>query len=230
MRVVCPYCETTYQIEGVDEETILVCHLCGAEFDANQQPEDIQGSAETSSDEETPLLPPPPRTTPHIMPWLLSILLIVTATGIWVRHDAWLDNPWLRSVLINIGLPIEVRDKDWHIQSESVHAQWVKRDDGSQVLVIEGRVKNLLQCELHLPAIHINIFANNNPKHLLLQRELPISQPPLMVTIHSTPYIAPPEDHLPVTALGDRGFTLVLKGLPKNAGDFTLSPIARGGV
>ncbi len=232
MRVVCPYCETTYQIKEVDEETTLICHLCGAEFDVDQQSEDTQTIDATHSDkdnEETPL-PPPPRSAPRIMPWLLTILLIITATGIWVNHDAWLDNPWLRSVLINMGLPIEVRDKDWRIQSESVHAQWIKRDDGSQILVIEGRVKNLLQCELHLPAIHISIFANNNPRHLLLQRELPITQPPLQITIHSSPYITPPEDHLPVTASGDRGFVLVLDGLPKNAGDFTLSPTARGGV
>lgn len=184
---------------------------------------------EVPEDEDTPL-PPPPRARVRIMPWLLTIMFVIAAAGFWSRHDAWLDDPWLRSVLINMGLPVEVRDKDWRIQPASVQAQWVKRDDGSQVLVIEGRVKNLLQCELAPPAIHFSLFAKDDPEHLLLQRELPVSQPPLMVAIRRTPYIVPPEDHVPVTALGDRGFVLVLEGLPKNAGDFTLTPIARGGA
>lgn len=330
MRVVCPHCQAAYQLEGVDEGTILVCHRCNTEFGFGQVPEDAEvltgtslenpddedtlplfsesltlkepqldedvepssedipdatktdpvepepettriasslstdepdriipaetlsndqqeSSPETEEksketaepeasiedipeDEDTPLLPPPPRTRVRIMPWLLTIVLLIAVSGFWIKHDAWLDDPWLRSVLINVGLPVEVRDKDWQIQPESVHAQWVKRDNGSQVLVIEGRVKNLLQCELVPPAIRFSIFAKDDPEHLLLERELMISQPPLMLAIRHAPYIMQPEDHVPVTALGDRGFVLVLEGLPKNAGDFTLTALSRGGA
>ncbi|MDQ6958070.1 MAG: hypothetical protein Q9M24_03035, partial [Mariprofundaceae bacterium] len=334
MHVVCPHCQAAYQLEGVDEGTILICHRCGTEFGFGQPPDNARAigdehpdkneneeylplfsadptsresapddketsfegiidgiladpddnkvistdpepeteltvpdqstedpdrmvseetssvdQRELSSDTEEPgkettepasameeapededALPPPPRANVRIMPWLLTIMLLIATAGFWSRHDAWLDDPWLRSVLINVGLPVKVRDKDWHIQPESIRAQWVKREDGSQVLVIEGRVKNLLQCELAPPAIRFSIFVKNDPEHMLLQRELPVSQPPLMVAIRRTPYIVPPEDHVPVTALGDRGFVLVLEGLPKNAGDFTLTPIARGGA
>ena len=331
MRVVCPHCQAAYQLEGVDEGTILVCHRCGTEFAFGQPPDDTEAcavtppeepedkdilplfainpapgepqldegveqpseeisdtdetvdiepefeaepeaGAETASipptgetdkiiptetlstdqiepssaaekndqetadpaastgiDEDKPL-PPPPRTRARIMPWLLTIILLIAAAGFWLKHDAWLDDPWLRSVLINVGLPVAVRDKDWYIQPDSVHAQWIKRDNGSQVLVIEGRVKSLLQCELAPPAIRFSIFAKDAPEHLLLERELVISQPPLMVAIRHAPYIVQPEDHVPVPALGDRGFVLVLEGLPKNAGDFTLAPVSRGGV
>jgi len=336
MRVVCPHCQAAYQLEGVDEGTILICHRCSTEFGFGQPPEgariignehsdqneneehlplfpanptprepihddDAKSSfeniidevpaytdenegistepehqteltepdqstedsdrivpeetlsvdqkklssgaektgkkmiepapsmEEVSEDEDAPL-PPPPRASARIMPWLLTIMLIIAAAGFWFRHDAWLDDPWLRSVLINAGLPVAVRDKDWRIQPESVQAQWVKRDDGSQVLVIEGRVKNLLQCELAPPAIRFSIFAKDDPEHLLLRLELPVSQPPLMIAIHHTPYVVPPEDHVPVSALGDRGFVLVLEGLPKNAGDFTLTPVSKGRV
>lgn len=62
---------------------------------------------------------------------------------------------------------------------------------------------------------------------MLLERNLLISQPPLMRDIRHVPYVTPPEDHVDVTALGDRGFVLVLEGLPGDAGNFTLSPIAR---
>jgi len=336
MHVVCPHCQAAYQLERVDEGTILVCHRCGTEFDFGQPPEgagsigeehsgqhdneehlplfstnstsresvhddnaeapfsdvidgtladpdenegmnaelehqteltdpdqsteasdqivleetspvvqeesppDAEDSGKetaepaisgkgTPEDEDAPL-PPPHRASVRIMPWLLTIMLVIAAVGFWFKHDVWLDDPWLRSVLINVGLPVEVRDKDWRIQPGSIRAQWVKRDNGSQIMVIEGRVKNLLQCELAPPAIRFSIFARDDPEHLLLQRELPISQPPLMVTIRRIPYIVPPEDRVPVSALGDRGFVLVLEGLPKNAGDFTLTPVSRGRI
>jgi len=161
------------------------------------------------------------------MPWLLAMALLITVVGLWSTHDAWLDNPWLRSVLINTGLPLQVRNKDWHIQPKSVQAQWIRRNDGSRVLVIEGRVKNMLQCEIIPPAIHFSIFARGDPKHLLLERKLLISQPPLMSDIRHAPYVTPPQDHVPVTALSERSFVLVLGGLPENAGDFALSAIAR---
>ncbi len=48
-----------------------------------------------------------------------------------------------------------------------------------------------------------------------------------MRDIRHVPYVTPPEDRVHVTALGDRGFVLVLEGLSKDAGDFTLSPIVR---
>jgi len=187
-------------------------------------------SAKGASDDESPSLPPPPRAKARVMPWLLTVILLIAAAGFWFKHDAWLDDPWLRSVLLNVGLPVEVRDKDWRIQPESVRAQWVKRNDGSQVLVIEGRVKNLLQSEIPPPFIHVSIFDKDNPKHLLIERELPILQPPLMPVIRHSPYVAPPEDHIPVRASGDLGFVLVLENLPKNTGEFTLTAIAKDGA
>jgi len=161
------------------------------------------------------------------MPWLLLVVLLVTVTGFWFNHDVWLDDPWLRSVLINTGLPLKVRDKDWRILPKSVQAQWVERDDGSQILLVKGRVQNLLQCEIIPPAIHFSVFAKEASEHLLLERKLLIPQPPLMSDIRHAPYAAPPEDHTPVSALGKRSFILVLEELPENSGDFTLSVIAR---
>ncbi|MDQ6959460.1 MAG: hypothetical protein Q9M27_00400, partial [Mariprofundaceae bacterium] len=230
MRIVCPHCQTVYQLDGVAEGAILVCHRCRTEFSYGQPEKDTEQEtvkplipAEEMHADKHLASPSPPRARVRIMPWLLSIVLLTTVAGFWFNHDVWLDDPWLRSVLINTGLPLEVRDKDWRIQPGSVRAQWVKRNDGSRVLAIEGRVKNLLQCEITPPAIHFSIFSRDNPKHLLLERKLLISQPPLMSDIRHAPYVAPPEDRVPVSALGDRGFILLLEGLPENAGDFTLS-------
>ena len=319
MRVICPHCQAAYELDQVDENTILICHRCGTEFGFGQAPggdENITGSAPLSPEQgrtlplfsssptaadisatarsqpesdatageirerqirpdegthgeqppshttaddaafdslqaATPDIPPaegqadtaetyrqhpspadeeapPRRARASIMPWLLTVVLLIAASGFWFKRDAWLDDPWLRSVLINVGMPVEVRDKDWRIPPESVQAQWIKRNDGSQVLVVEGRVKNLLQCELAPPAILFSLYAKDDPEHLLLKRELPMTQPPLMSAIRSTPFPQPPRDRIPITALADRGFVLVLEDLPENAGDFFLAPLARG--
>ncbi len=230
MLTICPHCQAAYKLGKIDEGTILVCHRCGTEFSPGQTEDTTTGQSLASAKEthvnEQPLSPPPPHTKAHIMPWLLTIILLVTVAGIWSGHDTWMNSPWLRSVLINTGLPLEVRNRDWRIQPGSVQAQWIKRNDGSLILVIEGRVKNLLQCELIPPAIHFSIFTRNDPKHLLLERNLLISQLPLTDDIRRVPYVTPPEDRVPVTALGELSFVLVLANMPKSAGDFTLSAIA----
>jgi len=180
------------------------------------------------AEENDTTLPPPPHKKVRIMPWLFAVILFIAAAGFGFKYEAWLDDPWLRSVLINVGAPLEIRDKDWRILPGSVQAQWVKRSDGSQVLVVKGRVKNLLRCEIPLPTIRFSIFARNDPAHLLIEREFLISQPPLSEAIRRAPYLPPPEDQVPVTAMGDRDFVLVLQHLPEKSGDFTLAPVARG--
>jgi len=172
--------------------------------------------------------PHPPAASAHIMPWLLGVVFLLVAAGAWYKHDAWLNNLWLRSVLINMGMPLDIRNRDWRIPTDSIQAQWIRRNDGSEALLVKGRVKNLLRCELPPPAIHVSIFARDEPDHLLFEREMLISQPPLVEAIRRTPYLPPPEDHVPVPPLGDRSFVLLLQKLPENAGDYALAPVARG--
>ena len=155
------------------------------------------------------------------------MFLVIAGLGLWTQRDAWLDDPKARATLINLGLPLAIRDKDWRIPPASVHAEWVRRDDGSQVLVIEGKVENRLEAELPPPYIHVTVFDRMRPDRALVERTLPITEPPLMATIRRAPFAPPPEDALPVAPLGERGFVLVLEGLPDNAGEFALSPAAR---
>jgi len=171
--------------------------------------------------------PPPQRRKAHIMPWLFSILLIIAGSGFWVNQDAWLDDPWLRSVLLNIGLDIQVRDKDWFIDPQSVEVTWLKRKQNDTVLVVNGEVHNLLQTDLPPPAIHFTLFSRDNPDTRILERDMIITRPPLMQTIRKTPYTPPPKDTTLIPALGSRGFILVLENMPQNAGNFTLSPVVR---
>jgi len=170
---------------------------------------------------------PPPRGKARIMPWLMSIVLLIAGTGFWINHEAWLNDPWLRSVLINAGITMQIRDKDWQVDPESVSAVWIERKAGETVLVITGEVGNQLQTDLPPPLIHVTLYARDNPDEMIAERDEIITRPPLMQTIRKAPYTAPPRDNAPITALAKRGFVLVLENLPQNAGNFTLQAKAR---
>jgi len=180
--------------------------------------------AAVTEDDKTPL--PPARKNVAIWPWLIFILLIIGGSGFWYKQDVWLDHPWVRSVLINMHLPVEVRDKDWHIVPESVHGQWLTRDDQSRILMIEGRVANRLYCELSPPQIQVRFFDDSGLDKILGEITLAITEPPSIEQVKHAPFETPGIDHVPVEAQGERGFFLVLDSLPERTADFTLTAVA----
>ena len=169
---------------------------------------------------------PPVRKEMSIWPWLIIILLIISGTGFWYKQDLWLDHPWVRSVLINLHLPVTVRDKDWVIVPESVQGNWLKRDDGSQVLLIQGRIENRLYCDLAPPKILVRFFDESGITDSLEERVMPITEPPSMEKVKHAPFVTPDLDKVEIEAQGQRGFFLVLESLPEQAADFTLNPLA----
>lgn len=218
MHISCPACQAVYRIDKVDADAILVCHHCGHEFTLAGAAS--RGDAQVAGTEPVS----PGRRQTRIWPWLLLILLILAGAGLGMNgREIWAD-PWLRSVLINFGLPLSVRNEDWQVDGNSLSGRWLKRDDDSQVFVIKGIVRNLLHCELPPPQLTVSFFSADG--NLLLQRTLPITQPPLMQAVVSAPYLAPPQDTLAVAAGSSRAFTLVLEDVPDNAVKFTLSAVA----
>jgi len=175
-----------------------------------------------SADEEGPKA-----ASKRIWPWLVGVLITSIIAGFWLQKDEWLDNRWFRSTAINFGISLSLRDKDWRVIPESVHAQWITRDDRSRALLIEGRVENLLASDLPSPKIEITFFNQERPDQILLSRLLEITLPPAMATVRHAPFILPDRDIIPVSALGQRGFILLLESLPANTGDFALT--ARAG-
>jgi len=165
----------------------------------------------------------PTRRAARIWPWLVGTLLLAASSGFIAQKDAWLDNIWLRSTLINLGLPVDVRDQDWLVMPESVRAQWLKRDDNSRVLVIEGRLANQLTCELPLPKIAIDFYADDAPDTIVRTELVTVTLPPDMQTIRHAPYRTPAVDDVPVAPRSERGFLLVLESLPSRIADFTLT-------
>lgn len=246
MRIACPHCQATYRLSDISPGTILVCHRCNTEFVVTT-PELETGAPPAKSDDQLHLFgrtgsnssvsarspdadmqqpleesAAPVRRNVKIWPWLVSTLLLVTLSGFLVQKDAWLDNPWLRSTLINLGLPVEVRNKDWLVRPETVQAQWLKRTDGSRVLVIEGRLVNQLSCELPLPQLVLDFYADDAPDKIVKTELVTVTLPPSMQTIRHAPYRAPAVDDVPVAARGERGFLVVLDSVPPRIADFTI--------
>ena len=201
-----------------------------ADIEPAEVKEPVEGSETTEEeiatveeDDKAPL--PPARKSAVIWPWLIFILLVISGSGVWYKQDVWLDHPWVRSVLINMHLPVEVRDKDWRIVPESVHGQWLTRDDQSRILMIEGRVANRLYCELSPPRIQVHFFDDSGLDQVLGKITLAITEPPGIEQVKHAPFEMPDIDRVPVEAQGERGFFLVLDSLPERTADFTLTAV-----
>jgi len=170
---------------------------------------------------------PPQRKKAHVWPWLLAMLMTTITAGFWIQQEQWLDNRWLRSTMINLNIPMQQRDKDWLIIPESVHPEWVTRNDGSKVLVIRGKLSNLLACDLMAPDVEITFYALNQPDQVLDVRQRPISMRPDEHAIKQVPFIRTQADSMPVGPLSSREFIFVMETLPAGSGDFTLTPRVR---
>jgi len=168
----------------------------------------------------------PSRANVELWPWLIVILMVIGSVGFWYKKDAWLNDPWFRSVLINLQLPVEVRDKDWLIIPSSVQGHWIKRDDGSQALVIQGRVENLLYTDLMPPQILVRFYDDTGITESLGEKIMSITEPPSMEQVRHAPFTRPGVDKIIVESKGQRGFFLVLEDLPDRTADFTLTPVA----
>ena len=217
MHLECPHCQTNYEITHDVEDVLFVCHRCGLEFSVTDQfsPENYQpGQA-------------PVRKTAHIWPWLVAVLLLVICSGFWLQKDAWLDNRWFRSTLINIGFDMPLRVKDWRISSESVRSVWITRNDDSRVLLIRGKIKNLLASDMLLPNIEIAFFSKTEPDKQIAMSSFEIDLPPSDKLVRQAPYSRPDRDNMPVRALGSRAFTILVESVPEATGDFTLTPSFR---
>jgi len=240
MSLQCPQCHSTQQIEANNSDTSLYCQNCGHQLDSAEQADKTEIRAldsnqhnNTEKSFDTPdqagnVQPkheemPPQRKTVHIWPWLLFMLLIVISSGFYMQKEQWLDNRWLRSNAINLGWPLESRDKDWLIVAESVKPEWIIRNDGSKILIIRGQLKNLLASTLLPAKLEISFYALHQPSQILTTRQLDLTMRPDEQTIKQVPFVRPAIDTMPVSPLSQREFTIVIESLPDGSGDFTLS-------
>ncbi len=216
MHLTCPHCQVQYDIERDVGDAVFVCHQCGQEFSSQAVSSDC-GDIEPVEAEQAPV-----RNTVHIWPWLLMILIVLAGSGFWVQKDAWLDNRWLRSSLINIGVAMPLRAKDWRIAPASVQSQWIIRADGSRRLLVRGTIENLLNSDMSLPKINMMFFSKTEPDKQIGNAVLDIILKP---SDQQAADMIPARDIRPVAALGKRSFAIVAESVPEKTGDFTLMPV-----
>ncbi|MDQ6982999.1 MAG: DUF3426 domain-containing protein [Mariprofundus sp.] len=214
MHLECPHCQTSYDITRDVEDTVFVCHRCGLEFSST----DSSGS-ENGQPEQAPV-----RKTAHIWPWFMVVMLLVAGSGFWLQKDAWLDNRWFRSTLINSGVDISLRAKDWQIIAGSVQSAWIVRNDGSKVLLVRGNIKNMLASDILLPKIEITFFSKTGQGKQIATSSFEIGLPPSDKVVRQVPYSRPARDNMPVRALGSRSFTILVESVSEETGNFTLKP------
>jgi len=149
-------------------------------------------------------------------------LLPIAAAGFWFQYDAWMDNRWFRGTAINLGLQLQMRDKDWHILPRTIQPSWITRSDGSKALLIKGDIRNLLSSDMPAPDIEITFFSSHTPNQSIGSQHLAFTYPPSEQVMLQLPYQIPGLDKKPIPALGKRSFVFLIDSLPQGIGDFSL--------
>ncbi len=168
----------------------------------------------------------PLRNSASIWVWLITVMILLTAGGFWIQKDAWLDNRWVRGHMIALGFDLPQRARDWRIETASIVPEWISQPDGSRLLVIHGRLVNLLGTAMPVPAIRLHFFAANAPDKEIgsavqaLRKPSPLQQ-------QGKPFRMPEQLHAHAYSSGQRAFTIVADAVPDQTGDFTITPVIR---
>ena len=222
MRIVCPECHAAYQVGAIIKNAILVCHRCNTEFDTygNKIAEGNETAEVFKKQEEhapifgvKDLIQSGMRgNKEQVLLWMILILLALIFTGIAVQWEHWKFNSITRAVSIEIDQDASILDRDWKIIANTVQSQWLKREDGSLALVIEGQVQNLVGTALPPPEIKITFVTQIGQN---IKMVMPITEPADLNTLQQVPFISPPVDKTPVPMLSTRGFLLLIEEAPQ---------------
>jgi len=164
----------------------------------------------------------PKRNQTRIWHWLMLVLICISLLGIWNNQKQWLAQPWMRSLMMNMQLPVTSSAADWGILKDNLHSQWIDRQNHSRVLFIDGYIQNRLLSEQAPPAIQVSFYDMPNSR-AIQTRIITITEPPNLPAIRHAPYIAPAIDQIPVSAGGQRAFNLVLENVPEQAREVSIN-------
>ena len=233
MRVICPECFASYQIEAVVKNAVLVCHKCDTEFDGFGN-KVVAGDATSqffqTQEEHAPTFGIKDlaqsgmrKRQQYVWFWMSLILVALTVGGVAKHWQLWSHHGVFRGYQLQVQTDSPVLDSDWQVEPESVRSQWLKRDDGSLVLIVEGEVRNLLSIPLPPPEIKVTFITQTGKNDEVIQ---PITEPADMETLKTAPYISPEVDKTAIFPLGSRGFILVLENVPLSTQNIELHALA----
>lgn len=233
MRIVCPECHASYQVEAVIKNAVLVCYRCNTEFDSYGN-RVVAGNATAQifqqQEEQAPtfglrdLMQSGMRQRrQRFWLWMIILLILVSAAGFTKNWTLWSNHSLVRSFTMQIQPNIPILDSDWEISPNSVHNQWLKRADNSLVLIIEGKVTNKLSIALPTPEIRVTIITQTGQNTEVIQA---ITEPASLDLLTAVPFISPPVDKTPINALSTRGFLLVIEDVPLSTQHILLHALA----
>jgi len=233
MRIVCPECHAVYKLGAIIKNAILVCHRCNTEFDTyghritdgsqtaaifKKQEEHaptfgIQDLAQSGMNNQRK----------SILSWMILVLILLSVAGIAVQWQHWQWHGLTRAINLETDNTQLILDRDWHILPETVRSQWLTRDDQSTVLIVSGEVASLVYTAMPVPDIKITFMTQTGENQEVIQA---ITEPADMPTLSSAPFISPPVDIIPIPALGQRGFLLLIENVPMYTQHMILHAIA----
>jgi len=233
MRVICPECFASYQIEAVVKNAVLVCHKCNTEFDGFGN-KVVAGDATSqffqTQEEKAPTFglkdlaqSGMSKRKQHVWLWMSLILVALTVGGVVNHWQLWSHHGVFRGYQLQVQTDAPVLDSDWQVEPDSVFSQWLKREDGSLVLIVEGEVRNRLSIPLPPPEIKITFITQTGQNDKVIQ---PITEPASIERLKASPYISPAVDKTAVFPLGSRGFILVLEDVPLSTQNIILHALA----
>ncbi|MDQ6992819.1 MAG: DUF3426 domain-containing protein [Mariprofundus sp.] len=157
-----------------------------------------------------------------LWPWILAVLLLLTSVTFLLQQDAWLDNRWFRTTLIQAGVKLPLRSKDWQIQTDSIKPHWLERENGKRILIIRGKLTNLLAVELPLPHFIVTFFPTDRSVKAADSTTTDAILPPQEADLRKSGFLNPPHDLSLVAAGGSHQFTLLLQSIDPATADFTI--------
>ena len=233
MRIVCPKCHVAYQVDAVIKNAILVCHKCNTEFDTfgNTVTPDTETSQIFKAQEENAptyglydlIQTGIHNRNNHVWLFMVIVLLTISLTGISMHWNHWQFNSLVRGYQLETNLSASITDRDWRILPESVHLQWLSREDQSLVLLVEGQVESLVLAALPTPEIKVTFVTQTGKNIDIIQ---PITEPAELKTLKAIPFSSPPVDKTPVSSIGKRGFLLLIEDAPRSTQHIVLHALA----
>ncbi|MDQ6989896.1 MAG: hypothetical protein Q9M19_08430 [Mariprofundaceae bacterium] len=233
MRIVCPECQSAYNVGSLIKNAILVCHRCDTEFDTfGNRIDDNNPTKQVFLDQENAaptfgihdlMQSGMNNRQQHIIIWMLLVLFTLSAIGLATRWSHWQYNGMIRGYVVQSDNTTPILDRDWFINPASVSTQWVTRDDQSIALLIEGEVENQLATILPPPEIQITFVTQTGQNIQMIQG---ITEPSDLKTLQHAPYASPAIDEVPVLSSGKRGFMLLIEDAPNSTQHILLHALA----